>query len=364
MEPHPVPQNILDVEFKLFGSFTLKQFLKMLMGSLAALLIFFLDINPLIKWPLIATAILIGIAMAVVQNFGVWLAGFVKAIFVSPRYVWVKESRSPEILQPKEQKAIANDKKISQSTNANKYDLSQISLERMFAAREGRGQLGEEDPRDKNIERIIKQVMPEQEQKITNVEAGLGSQPAWPADRESANSKHETRNTKHSEDASAIEKDKNYYVQEINRLKLELKNLVRDQKYKDKETEIMHQINDLYHEMKDLYPNSQVDSKVEESKPQKISNFQGQMQNGGQIVFGIVVDSKNNPIEDADVFFDLKGSSDDVNVTTDSKGQFNSIKKILPGKYDITVTHPELKFHTYTIDVGEQKLPAYKLRAR
>jgi hypothetical protein len=124
MEPHPVPQNILDIEFKLFGAFTLSQFGKILIGCMGGVAIFFLlNINPLVKIPLILISVGTGVLMAIIPNFGTWLGGFIKALFISPRYVWVKETSTPELLQRKKISDPKNDLEVSSAMNKKKLNI-------------------------------------------------------------------------------------------------------------------------------------------------------------------------------------------------------------------------------------------------
>src|SRR5260221_2036340 len=136
MEQHPVPQNIIDVEFKLFGSFTLKQFSKILFGSLGALLIFFIPMPSIIKVPLMGISIFLGLGMAIVPNLSVWLNGMLKAIFISPRYVWVRETVTPDLLKSRQSSTKSSkDLKVGAAKSTNKVDINDIPLERLFGTK-------------------------------------------------------------------------------------------------------------------------------------------------------------------------------------------------------------------------------------
>ncbi len=103
MEKHAIPQNIMDVEFKLFGSLTVKQFMSLSGGIIIALFIYFFPILIIVKIPIMAFSVVLGLAMAFVkvngQDFSRWFTSFVKAMFSSQKYVWKKETKTPKILK-------------------------------------------------------------------------------------------------------------------------------------------------------------------------------------------------------------------------------------------------------------------------
>jgi len=104
MKSHPVPQNIMDVEFKLFGELTIRQFGYVAGGALAAFVCYvvFADIG-LVRWPLVVFFGILGIMLAVFKvndrPFEVWLANFIFALFTSQRSIWKKSAKTPEILR-------------------------------------------------------------------------------------------------------------------------------------------------------------------------------------------------------------------------------------------------------------------------
>ncbi len=101
MERHPVPQNIMDVEFKLFGSLTVKQFGNLAIGAFAAVITYFLGFPGILKWPLIVFFVLLGLSLALLrvndQPFGRWLGNFIIAMFTNQRKVWKKTPKVPDL---------------------------------------------------------------------------------------------------------------------------------------------------------------------------------------------------------------------------------------------------------------------------
>src|SRR3989339_2254785 len=81
---HAVPQNIMDVEFKLIGDLTMRQFAYiMVCGGLA----YFTSVSivGVFKWPVVVLLVLLGLGLAFVpieeRGLDEWIANFFKAIF-------------------------------------------------------------------------------------------------------------------------------------------------------------------------------------------------------------------------------------------------------------------------------------------
>ncbi len=357
MEPHPVPQDIINAEFKLFGSFTLKQFMKIVIGCLIGLAVFISPLPALIKFPIIIGSVLTGIAMAILPNFGTWLSGYIKAIFISPRYVWVKQGSPPELLAGKTVKNIEDDQKVSKSKGKKKINLEEISLERLLSARDNPRKSTprarttddlENNPIEQNLDRMFNAIYSDQ---VNNKNTETPP---------SVQAKEQTTKK------DPMQKTKEDYLTEINTLKSQLQGLVKDGKYKDKEAEILSKINDLYQELKmmDMDLTDDETKNSEQINPKNITNFKGEVQTNGQIVFGMVVDKTDKPITNATITFDDSESDVYFTAVTGNDGKFVTDKKVAQGTYDVLITHPNHKFNTYRIVVGEQKLPAYKLREK
>lgn len=98
---HPVPQEVLGVQFKIVGELTLRQFaILALFGGLAYGIFSLPNVNPLIKFPLAGISLLIGVGFSLVpiqdQPLDRWLANFFRTIYSPTRRVWRK---SPEPLE-------------------------------------------------------------------------------------------------------------------------------------------------------------------------------------------------------------------------------------------------------------------------
>ncbi len=94
MENHPIPQDVTGFKFKLIGSMTVKQFLYLLGFGIIATICFVLNINFLIRIPLVIFFSLIGCALAFVPIDGrpmdVMIANFAKTIPSENRYIFKK----------------------------------------------------------------------------------------------------------------------------------------------------------------------------------------------------------------------------------------------------------------------------------
>lgn len=96
---HAVPQNIMEVEFKIIGEMTLRQFIYLaIFGAMAygcAMII-----GNFLKWPFVLFFSLVGIAFAFVpisdRGLDEWLASFLRAIYNPTQKVWRKTPEIPK----------------------------------------------------------------------------------------------------------------------------------------------------------------------------------------------------------------------------------------------------------------------------
>lgn len=98
----------MDVEFKLFGSLTVKQFGYIVAGGLLALFFYFVfkEIGSmLLAWIFIFLSVVLGLSLALIrindQPFEVWLGNFLAAMFTSQKRVWKKEKKESAALSGK-----------------------------------------------------------------------------------------------------------------------------------------------------------------------------------------------------------------------------------------------------------------------
>lgn len=365
-----MPQNIIDVEFKLFGSFTLKQFGKMLIGCLVGVVIYALPLLPIyIKVPLILASVAVGFLTAIVPNFSIWLNGFLKALLISPRYVWIKENTPPELLvTKKDEEEKEKNLSVSASTNESKIDITDLPLDKIFVS-SNKGSLAKgsevDDPllsgqmQNENLQKVYDQLFandprvqhsaminpqqsrqqqPAQQQRSTFVQAGVGM--------------------------NNIQSDPvQRYYDEIANLKTDLGKLTRDASYASKEQEILGKIDRIYeqiHSAQQPSGSGAVQSKII-GKNVRIENAP----DIGKVVFGIVVDKTDRPIPDVILdFVDLNDENKEYRSISAADGRFASSTKLPYGTYVVKLEGRDHSFHTYKIEVNDQALPAFKFRER
>lgn len=103
MERHAVPQNIMEVEFKLFGALTVRQFGYLAGGLIIALVLYFTKLPALLKFVMIIISVIGGLFLSLVkingQNSSIWLTNFIVAMFTSQERVWKKTGVVPEVFK-------------------------------------------------------------------------------------------------------------------------------------------------------------------------------------------------------------------------------------------------------------------------
>jgi len=129
MRQHPIPQNILDVEFKLFSKFTLKEFAYLAIGlGFGGLMIYLVvskTIPGLIGVPLCILTSGAGIFLGLVpindQDADVFIKNYVSAITAPTQRVWMnnemqQERNKPELKPSSDGKLVQKDFKEKMST--------------------------------------------------------------------------------------------------------------------------------------------------------------------------------------------------------------------------------------------------------
>jgi len=129
--PHAVPQNILDVEFKLFGSLTIKQFAYIAGAAFIGLIFYFIfNSLPWLMWPLILVCVALGIALALVKinqrPFDVWLTNYIVAVMTSQRSIYHKSKKTVSILSSLGDRLLENTENVAAKIEETK--VSDISF--------------------------------------------------------------------------------------------------------------------------------------------------------------------------------------------------------------------------------------------
>lgn len=99
-QQHAVPQNIMDVEFKLVGDLTMRQFAYIFVFGISAYLVA-QNLGGVFRWPIATILGLVGLGLAFVpvQERGLdeWLVNFIKAIYKPTQLIWRKEVVLPSV---------------------------------------------------------------------------------------------------------------------------------------------------------------------------------------------------------------------------------------------------------------------------
>lgn len=386
MQPVPVPSNILESEFKLFGSFTVKQFLKLFIGAAIAVVVFLIDINFIIKVPVMLISIGLGFFMAVIPRFSVLVMGFMKAVFITPRYLWVKEGTVPEILLTASTIKHAQDQKVTAAVSKKKLSVEKLPISEMFATR---SQINPDykqsaDDSDSKSDDLLEDLtfneggaskIQEEMRRIYG--NGNVNMQIIHDDKSSVNS-NVSRSTSEQGMLKSrllpLPRTASEISNEIKRLKFELSRLPKDiNNYAEKERQILGMISELFHKLKSIgntknqqdsnvvnsASTSTVDSERIMSEVENSSNFD----KAGVPVFGVVVDRNNHVVPHAKVIFVDKGNNS-YSFYTDDTGRFDTKDPLKQGDYSVYIELPGKKFHVYKIQIGDQKLPGYKFREK
>jgi hypothetical protein len=332
VEPHPVPKNILTVDFKLFGALSIKQFMKVLAGCLLSLIIFASPVPKLISLPLIVLIVIVAVLSALVKDFQVKFAGFLRAIFVSPQYVWRKEEESIDVLNTRTTKVEAPPKAPQTQKELDAESLNDLSIDKILEARnlaqpDAKTEIDTNEllPASNNFDSIYAQTFGPVRKPVSRLESAVNQPIAAMAqtDQLSANSVPTVplaTTTQPSSAESNVAPQNVDIHQEFDKLKSKAAAEVADQ----------------------------VDTATEKS------------------IYGLIVDKQDQPVAGAEVMLlDAKGQMVAPAMASSSDGRFALTAHDLPmGGYIIRIQHPRLSFYDFRINIEDQKLPAYKFKAK
>lgn len=99
---HPIPQNFMDVEFKIVGDFTVRQFTYLCLTGLPMYAIFNSPIQSFVKTIILIVLGLLGTLLVFVpiddRSMDVWIVNFFKSVYAHNRRVWRKTAIIPKTL--------------------------------------------------------------------------------------------------------------------------------------------------------------------------------------------------------------------------------------------------------------------------
>ena len=103
MQQHPVPQNIMAVEFRFIGNLTIRQFAYVGGTGLFGWLIVSSPLPVFIRWPTALFIFLFGLGLAFLPfneiSLDRWVAVFFRAIFAPTQRIWKKTPKTLEFLE-------------------------------------------------------------------------------------------------------------------------------------------------------------------------------------------------------------------------------------------------------------------------
>jgi len=116
MERHPVPQNLMDVEFKLFGALTIRQFGYLAAGCLIGVMFYFSGLPEILRLICIAISVGGGLFLSLVkingQSSTIWLSNFILSMLVPQERLWRKSPIVPEVLKEDPTLKLSTDKDL------------------------------------------------------------------------------------------------------------------------------------------------------------------------------------------------------------------------------------------------------------
>ncbi len=103
MEEHAVPQNITNFEFKLFGPFTIHQFIYVAIGGIIGAVFYFSPLPKGIAYILGGIAVFGGIGFAAIplqgRSLDKWIIAFFRSITHPTQRIWIKDNHIPYFLE-------------------------------------------------------------------------------------------------------------------------------------------------------------------------------------------------------------------------------------------------------------------------
>lgn len=107
---HPIPQNVMDVEFKIVGDMTFKQFFYLCVGALIVWIITSVMQDSYLKYFILFANIIFFLALAFIpvqqRSLDIWIINFLKAMMTPTQRVWRKTEFTPRYLSDDFNKAL------------------------------------------------------------------------------------------------------------------------------------------------------------------------------------------------------------------------------------------------------------------
>lgn len=366
MERHAVPQNIMDVEFKLFGALTIKQFGYLAAGVIASLIIYFTGLPFIIRAPLILFSFIIGLVTALVKINGqpsaVFIANFVKAMFVSQDRVWKKTAVTPDILK---EESVANPataetivERVKKSGSATTARMPLMGLERKIVTNTNEV----DDLEDQRLEQIDKHFQ------YAIEELNDGSAPAQQIRRDAKPPSFQKQAAPPPSNPPAGNYQQDSLAGSV--VNEGRENVVNNENYSATYKPMQSAVN------RPLARNEKVvttqgQPKAEDLEKQ-IASLQGELntlkqankENVTNLLHGVVVDQENIPIPSATITIYDSENKVVKKLNADENGRVLMTSKLADGTYYIDIVANGFKFNRYKVILTGNELPTYKFKAR
>lgn len=403
MERHAVPQNIMEVEFKLFGALSIRQFGYLAAGFVIAALVYFTGLPFLIKMPIALFVAIMGVVLALVKVNGqpasTFITNFISAMLSSQIRVWRKTPSTPEVLQEdktlqpqideqlvrkvKKERAIKiaeiplsglskqvrtrvdeqEEQRLKQIEDHFDFELKGLSNSPVKAEMRNEVQLPRVESRSKvpNIS---------QQQPITkitngnlagNVSEGSNAEPIIQS-QDHVTMFKPANNTEINRGINSASKG-NVSIS-LNEPSLQSETVLAEDKAQAKEqerlTQLKNEIDILQGEVTQLEKHGQPTSATDKQKTENIKNTSQSI----NLITGVVVDKSDNLI--ASAVLNIKDEKGALvrKVNSDNKGRF-SLKNPLPsGVYYVDIVASGYKFDRFRVTLDNSVLPLFKFRSK
>lgn len=389
METHPVPKNVLNVEFKLFGPLTVNQFFKLVVTALICLVLFVVPVPRIITIPVVVVVALLGASIALLEGFEVKVAGVFKAIFGGTQYVWRNKHDVPEVLKESEKKesSTTSTKKMQSNGPA---QLDDISIDKLLDAR-----AKARAPKVANAVVGKAPVKQETDERTTDdFEAAYNENYAGTKSLEDSTRSREvpmaamqtgsglaqtTANdnlVKVGENVQAVVRPlKNDMARE--NISISSDQLAHGQLSDEEKAELIKhltaEVTELKQHLKTVSPRERKEiTDAIKTKFAEIQRLVGSRKEAApanysdQAIFGVVVNKQDLPVPGANVGVVSSEDPDTLLISTQTRsdGKFKlDLDDLEIHNLIIKVAHPQFRFPDFKVNTDTAKLPAYKFKA-
>jgi hypothetical protein len=343
METMPLPKNVLTFEFKLFGSLSIAQFLRLIGAGIVSLALFVSGLPFLITIPIIAVLLFISGLSVLIPDFSKRVSSFIKYLFASPRYVWQKSNNVPDIF--KVQEAKTGSKSTDKAVKQENTDLAGIDLDRFIAST------------------VVKEEK-DTEDEIADI---LGENPSTALDdiyqKEFSGDTIQTR----SDNSSQVQPVQKQSIQQIS------SNENSDSSATRNDAELLNELKNQLAQTTDIERREELIDQIDRMTAQRKLNLSQQAaarytpkQESIRSLYGIVVDKDDSPLASAKVILQSMDQSEIAASISNREGKFqiDFPANLQSSDYVIQIELQGYKFDKYKIQITEKSLPIYKFRSK